>query len=108
MKFNRCTFPTGPHRGCLYNPSLLFRDKYSFDEGGIGKYVVSLLVLTPGYFLLLSLIEYEYTTNFISQKIKNLKKKFRKSVNNDVKSNEEFDEPEDDDVLVSFMRKIKF
>lgn len=70
------------------------------ERGGIGRYLVALALLIPIYFLLLALIEFEYTTNQLRDKWRQFRKRLRKSVKRDTEQLPEFDEPEDSDVVV--------
>ena len=46
------------------DPPLVYQtNPWVIEEGGIGRYLLSLFILTPLFFLILSFIEWEITTN---------------------------------------------
>ena len=46
------------------DPPIVYQeDPWVIAEGGIGRYLLSLFILTPLFFLILSFIEWEITTN---------------------------------------------
>ena len=71
------------------------------ETGGIGRYLTSLAILIPAYFLLLTFIEYEYTTCRFRQLYRTSKSLLKSAIReNSVKDPEsKIDEAEDSDVI---------